>query len=393
MKQKKRIFFIIPSLTIGGAEKLTFEIANRLSNNFDVHLILFEKDNHFKLENPNVELHYLTGISTYSHVILKLIFAPIIFLKLLKLVFQNKPHIIYSVMERANIINGLLSIFAKSYVPILSIHTPIVRVVNDRGFIRKFFIKFFYGKFLRRNIDIVCVTDGVKSEIAKEYGFFNIHVINNFIDVKRIIEMSSSSIDQTCFDSSYINFLFVGRLHPVKQVDIIIEAFYDLKKEKSNVRLYIVGDGPEMRVLKALTINLGIEDDVFFLGNKNNPYVFMSKCQIFVCSSKFEGFGISILESMLLKAIVVSSNCDYGPIEILKFDDLLKSEMGYIFDINVKNRSVIIKNLTNSLISSISDIDLNDEKKKRAYNRALEFDINNIICKYEELFNKQKDRS
>ncbi len=82
-------------------------------------------------------------------------------------------------------------------------------------------------------------------------------------------------------------------------------------------RLYLAGEGKSRPMLEALVEELGLGERVSFLGKVMNPYPWIKRCELFVLSSKFEGFGIVLTEAMVLERALVSTACPTGPVEIL----------------------------------------------------------------------------
>lgn len=88
----------------------------------------------------------------------------------------------------------------------------------------------------------------------------------------------------------------IGRLHPVKGYDLLIQAFAKLDDKK--VLLKIAGEGPELNKLKNLAIELGINDRVEFVGFKKDVYKFLDSVDVYAQPSLTEGFGLSVVEAM-----------------------------------------------------------------------------------------------
>src|SRR5699024_11368789 len=100
----------------------------------------------------------------------------------------------------------------------------------------------------------------------------------------------------------------VGRLVEQKDFKTSIKAFNRVSKEV-NVRLVILGKGPKEKELKQLAEDMGIQHKIEFLGFKQNPYKYMRLADVFILSSKWEGFGHVIVEAMSTGTPVISTNC------------------------------------------------------------------------------------
>lgn len=92
-------------------------------------------------------------------------------------------------------------------------------------------------------------------------------------------------------------FLTVGRLVPVKNIEMQIRAIVRVSKENPQIALWIVGDGPERENLEKLVTSLGVKDKVKFWGQQDNPDSFYPKADVFVLTSKSEGWGRVVIEA------------------------------------------------------------------------------------------------
>lgn len=109
----------------------------------------------------------------------------------------------------------------------------------------------------------------------------------------------------------------IGRLSPEKDQHTLIRAMSILPAALP-WRLAIVGDGPERPALEALARSLGLADRIVFAGEVADPFAFLMRARLAVCSSVYEGLGNAIVEALACGTPVVSTDCPYGPREILK---------------------------------------------------------------------------
>lgn len=171
--------------------------------------------------------------------------------------------------------------------------------------------------------------------------FNKTHVIYNPFNFEglRGYSQDTSSItsnEKVLLASRYI--LTVCRLNEeTKDVDTLLKAYCLARENGLNDQLVIIGDGPDGTNLKTLSENLNISDYVHFLGEKHNPYVWMKNARKFVLSSKDEGFGLVIVEALLLNGYVISSNCKVGPSEILDH-----GRLGHLFEVGDVARLAIL---------------------------------------------------
>lgn len=146
----------------------------------------------------------------------------------------------------------------------------------------------------------IAVSDVVNSSFKEVFGVKNVMTIHNVIDEDRIKKRSHQAIDFT-YDDKKINLISVGRLHYQKGYDILLKAY---KKVSDHYTLTILGDGPQRDRLMALKEELGI--DVSFLGQVDNPYPYISKADLFVLSSRYEGYPTVTIESLILSTPVLA---------------------------------------------------------------------------------------
>lgn len=108
----------------------------------------------------------------------------------------------------------------------------------------------------------------------------------------------------------------VGRLAPQKGYPDLLRAFA-LLRERTPARLVILGSGSQQPELESLVDGLGLSGAVEFRGFDPNPYAWMAKASLFVMASRYEGFGVVLLEALACGAPVVATDCPSGPGEIL----------------------------------------------------------------------------
>jgi len=160
-------------------------------------------------------------------------------------------------------------------------------------------------RFAFRRASSVWITSPSLMDKVKSAGPKNIKLIPNWVDVREI-----EGIKVPRRESTRSRILFVGRLHKVKQVDLLIRAFHFIKERNANVELYILGNGPMGQTLVNLANDLGLSDSIFFLGHVDQMTVFrmMKLSDVFVLPSKIEGNPRVIIEAMANKVPIVATS-------------------------------------------------------------------------------------
>tara|TARA_R110000764_G_C10987244_1_gene380925 strand:- start:317 stop:1459 length:1143 start_codon:yes stop_codon:yes gene_type:complete len=176
--------------------------------------------------------------------------------------------------------------------------------------------KRFHALF--HNRQLAAVSTGVKIAADDLFAKENIHptyvhVITNPCPIEQIRSKANAEQPQTLPSGPYM--LNVARLVPQKGQDMLLEAY---AKSKQSMPLVIVGEGKLNAELKAKAKALGIDENVHFVGNQENPYVWMKHAELFVLSSKFEGLGIVLFEALACGTPILSVDCPGGVRDIFK---------------------------------------------------------------------------
>ena len=167
--------------------------------------------------------------------------------------------------------------------------------------------------------ELACVSAGVAEDMAATTRLpqERIKVIFNPVRLDEIDRLAAEPTGHPWFDQPDIPvFLGTGRLMPQKDFPTLVKAFARLRSTRQ-ARLAILGQGDELPSLKRLVAQLGLVDDVAFLGFVENPYAFMSRASVFVLSSAWEGLPTVLIEALACGTPAVSTDCPSGPREIL----------------------------------------------------------------------------
>lgn len=122
-------------------------------------------------------------------------------------------------------------------------------------------------------------------------------VIQNVINVQEIRRKMREQPPDLVLDSGCMNFVALGKLCHQKGYDIMLDAFATASEKRDDLRLYIIGAGPDEAALKAQAAQLKLTGKVSFLGKKSNPYCYMARMDAFVSSSRYEGQPLNIMEA------------------------------------------------------------------------------------------------
>ena len=167
-----------------------------------------------------------------------------------------------------------------------------------------------YPKFLK-NKKIHVVSKCLQQYLKKEYNLDST-VIYNFFEIEKIKKLANEKIE---FDFEF--FINIGHLNTQKNQKDLIVAFNILKKTYNiKEKLIIIGEGENRKFLENLIKKFNLENDVFLLGKKENPYKYLKKAKLYISTSLYEGFPATLVEANILKVPIVSYNFKCGANEL-----------------------------------------------------------------------------
>jgi glycosyltransferase involved in cell wall biosynthesis len=126
-----------------------------------------------------------------------------------------------------------------------------------------------------------------------------------------------SQVTRVAHPGEPVSFVSIGRLALQKGHDILIEAFAKALAKGTNGRLTIVGEGAERTALTAQIERLGLGDRVRLAGNVPDPVRELEDADCFVSASRWEGFGVAIVEGLSAGLTVIATDCEFGPSDLI----------------------------------------------------------------------------
>ena len=180
-------------------------------------------------------------------------------------------------------------------------------------------LPFFMTRWYPRAHGIIAVSGGIARELCEVLGApkERIRVIHNPVDLDRIASLVAEPLDDPWFRPGEPPvILAAGRLIPQKDYPTLLHAFSRLRRN-GQARLVILGEGKERSRLEAMIRDLGLTADIRLPGFQANPYAYMARAAVFVLSSVSEGLATVVIEALACGRPVVSTDCPYGPAEIL----------------------------------------------------------------------------
>lgn len=164
-----------------------------------------------------------------------------------------------------------------------------------------------YGYRLSEKIIVVSETLAQRLREFRPKYADKIVAINNIVDVDGVCKKSLEETKEI-FSEDKFNMVSCGRIAKEKGLDLAARACAILaQKGVDDIDWWIVGGGPEEKVLHELVRNLGIESQVHFLGMKENPYPYIRKADLFIQPSRFEGHSVTIMEARVLAKPILAT--------------------------------------------------------------------------------------
>ncbi len=289
--KRVRILEVIDSMYAGGAESLlkNFLIEAKKYNDFEIEVCTLYPRNIFEeeLANNGIKIHNLNLGFKYN---------PVGVFKILNVIKRENYDIIHVHLFPADIFVAISSLFLPKRIKfIFSEHSD----YNRRRLIK--FFKVIDGFTYSRYDKIVCVS----KQVEKALIMWCPGTAHKTIVVKNAIPISNRLNFKV---NKYYDIIFVGRLGRVKGVDILLKAIQILKeKYHRSLRVAIVGDGSLMNDLKELALQYGINEYIDFLGVRKDVLELMRESSIFVLPSRWEGFGLVLLEAISVGVPVVAT--------------------------------------------------------------------------------------
>ena len=389
------------SLRMGGLERVLIEMLQNLdSNRYNISLIIEDnsgKENVFLDQVPKgIDIYFLKPESLIEKTHYHRERKKNLYHKFMYNLLMSKEHSFVvnktkDVLKEIEKKYGEVDVFldydwgARRYVEKLKAKRKIVWIHNSVPKLLKKESKIIrFGKNLAKYDTVVAICDDMKAELETIYPYLKgkVERVYNPFNFKRILDLShdmSQLNDQQneLIKNDYI--IAVSRLDTVQKDYATLIKGYKLAVENGvKEKLYIVGDGPDRKEIENLIKESGLEKSIVLIGKTTNPYVWMKNSKLFVHSSKYEGFGLVIVEAAILGKAIISSDCKVGPKEILG-----DGKYGKIFPVgNYKKLSLELK----ELLTSENERNIFE---KKAQLRALDFEATKVMKDYNAIIDKK----
>lgn len=223
---------------------------------------------------------------------------------------------------------------------------------------------------------ITAVSQNLRDETFKHFKIEKeIEVIVNFVDVSRFNRKPIDAFKKVIAPNGERIFMHASNFRKIKRVQDVVQIFAEVNKQIPS-KLLFVGDGPERSTAEDLARELGVCDEVRFLGKQEQMEDILAIADLFLLTSEYESFGLAALEAMAAGVPVISTNAGgLGEINI-------PGETGFLSDVGD------IASMSQQAITILKDDATLKQFKERAAEHAKKYDIANIVPLYERLYEK-----
>ncbi len=361
--------------TFGGSGVLATELGKALADKgHSVHFITYQQPVRLNIFNANIYYHEVR-VPTYP-------------------LFDYPPYEVALASTMVDVINnhGLDLLHVHYAIPHASAAYMAKKIVEKNG-VKIPFITTLHGTditlvgkdktyepvvtfSINESDAITAVSKNLKEETYKSFKITkDIEVIYNFVDISRFNKKPIDAFRKVIAPNGEKILAHASNFRKVKRVNDVMKVFAKVN-EKVPSKLLMIGDGPERPMIEEMTKELGVHDDVRFLGKQEQIEEILLIADLFLLTSEYESFGLAALEAMAAHTPVISTNA------------------GGLPEINIHGQTGFCAPVGDINAMSTFALELleNDEKLKQfqenAFKQAERFDISKIVPQYEKLYGR-----
>lgn len=287
-----KVIQVIPRLDLAGAEIMCENLSSAL-NKIGVEVIvisLFDKKTVIteRLQQNGIKIYFLNKRQGFDFKVI---------CELLSIFKSERPDVVHSHIN-ALLYTTIASIFGNIKCRIHTVHS----VANKEA--TPFKQKLYYLIFKYFKVKPVALTEEIRDSIINRYRIEkdNIPVIFNGIDLNNCIKKNDYEIKE------YFQFLHIGRFYEVKNHKMLINAFKEFMTKHPNSKLNLVGTGPLLNETKQQVKELGLCEQVIFWGQKDKVFEMLTKADVFILPSIYEGMPMTLIEAMGSGLPIIATN-------------------------------------------------------------------------------------
>lgn len=355
-----KVFHLITSLDNGGAENHLASLVKEQIKNKKIYVVYLRGNDYWKkkLEKKGIKiiklkLNHLINLFNLINVILKIN----------NLINRHKPDIVHAHLSSMELIGAIIKFFTRNkFKFIITKHLDSFFLEASNG--QNSFIQgLFIDKFILYNCNkIICISQQIRKYFIKKINLPNdrlkvIYYGLNFDDLKNKKKNNNIKLNKKNLRNFFV-ICCIARHVEQKSLDFLIKTFYEFQNLDKKSKLILVGSGPQSAKLKIMAKKLKVYEKIIWIDYAENVLEILKLSDVFVLPSKYEGFGLVLLEAMFAKKPIIATKVSAIPEVIkdnwngllIKHSDvkdfkrkLLKIKMGKINKKLIKNSQKTLK--------------------------------------------------
>lgn len=336
-----KVIHYITTIERGGAEnQLVTLVREQIVQKLDVSIVYLKGKSELSDELTNIGANVINSITNKN-----------LLFQIIKLWIVNRKSnfVIHAHLPRAELLGSITK--GKNRL-ILSKH-------NSEPFFPKApkVISKYLARYVNQRSDvIICISEAVKQFIVENREiltvsklivvYYGTDQIQHKPSIKAELLKKNLGVDD--------NFVFgtVARIEKQKDYPVLLKAFAQFLKYHTNSRLVIVGGGSLISQLKLLNKSLNLQNNVIWIGKVSNPMDYINIMDVFVLTSRYEGFGLVLLEAMQVGKPILAANNSSIP-EVLGSNYRGLFNTGDFLDLGTKMKKCLASDYTESLKLSL----------------------------------------
>lgn len=384
---KPKLAVVISALRFGGNATSAVNIAKCLSAQYDVTMIVHEKVDQIPYDGKLISLECPVTNGVFA----KIITSVKRLIRLRKIARKNKYDYMFIILPISNILNyaryGCTKIVSCRHFGDLQTHlrhyTMMTRTSDAIAFNSIAQMEYFVEKH-----------PSLKQKC---------YAIHNILDIDRVTSLKDEPIEEQVaeFMNGYKCVMTTGRFADSKGLQNLLKSFSVVAKERQDVRLVMVGDGELKDHVEKLITDLELNEKVLLPGFKKNPFKYISRADVFVLPSFYEGFPNMLIEAMACGVPVIATDCPTGPAEIMKASAKqgnVITDYGYLVRFISEQESswdaadirTVHTEFAEAILKVLTDEELARTFVSNAQNRVMDFKAENIADSWLSLLNHLK---